>query len=251
MIVLKSKTEIEGMAKAALVTAEMLKGLENVVKPGISTKDIDDWVEKYIRKHDMKPAFKGYCGFPASACTSVNEEIVHGIPSKKRILQEGDIVSVDLGTVWNGYYSDAARTYPVGKVSDLTAKLLQVAKESFFEGLKFCKKGNRLGDISHAIQTYVESAGFAVIRDYVGHGVGRKLHEDPTVPNYGRAGRGPLLVPGMTLAIEPMICTGNYNCKVLSNDWTAVTVDKSYAAHYENTVVITDGEPRLLTLLSE
>ena len=249
MIVLKSAHEIEKMKKAAAVTAAMLDELPSIIAPGISTKDIDHWCEAYIRNHGMLPAFKGYGGFPAAACVSVNEEVVHGIPSKKRLLREGDIVSVDLGTVCNGYYSDAARTYPVGTISDEHARLIRVAEESFFEGLKFCRKGNRLGDVSHAIQTCVESAGFAVVRDFVGHGVGRNLHEDPQIPNYGKAGRGPLLTPGMTLAIEPMICTGAYDVKVLSNDWTAVTCDGSWAAHYENTVVITEGEPRILTLL--
>lgn len=249
MIVLKSRDEIEAMAEAAEVTAHMLEELPGVIRPGMSTKDIDDWVEKYIRKHGMKAAFKGYGGFPACACVSVNEEVVHGIPSKRRLLKEGDIVSVDLGTVHKGYYSDAARTYPVGTISDENARLIKVAEESFFEGLKYCRKGNRLGDVSHAIQTYVEAAGFGVIRDYVGHGVGRNLHEDPQVPNYGKAGHGPVLTPGMTLAIEPMICAGDFKVRVLSNDWTAVTVDGSWAAHYENTLVITEDEPRLLTLL--
>ena len=177
MIVLKSKDEIETMAKAASVTAQMLVELPEVIVPGMSTRDIDEWVEHYIRKHGMKPAFKGYGGFPASACVSVNEEVVHGIPSKRRILREGDIVSVDLGTIYEGYYSDAARTYPVGKISDEHARLIKVAEESFFEGLKYCRKGNRLRDVSHAIQQHVEAAGFGVIRDYVGHGVGRNLHE--------------------------------------------------------------------------
>ncbi len=249
MIVLKSKDEIEIMAQAAAVTAHMLAELPQIIEPGVSTKDIDSWVEKYIRKHGMKPAFKGYGGFPASACISVNEEVIHGIPSKRRILREGDIVSVDLGTVYKEYYSDAARTYPVGAISDEHAKLIRAAEESFFEGLRYCRKGNRLGDVSHAIQTFVEAQGFGVIRDYVGHGVGRNLHEDPQVPNYGKAGHGPLLTPGMVLAIEPMICAGDYDCRVLSNDWTVVTVDGSWAAHYENTVVITEDEPRLLTLL--
>ena len=171
------------------------------------------------------------------------------IPSKKKILREGDIVSVDLGTIYKDYYSDAARTYPVGKTDTENERLIKVAEESFFEGLKFCRKGNRLGDVSHAIQKYVEQAGFSVIRDYVGHGVGRDLHEDPPVPNYGKAHHGPQLVPGMVLAIEPMIAAGDYDVDVLMNNWTAVTIDGSYAAHYENTVVITEDEPRLLTKL--
>ncbi|MCQ2560977.1 MAG: type I methionyl aminopeptidase [Clostridia bacterium] len=249
MIVLKSNEEIELMAAAAEVTAHMLEELPSVIVPGMSTKDIDRWCEEYILRHDMKPAFKGYGGFPATACVSVNEEVVHGIPSKKKILREGDIVSVDLGTIYKGFYSDAARTYPVGKISETDEKLIRVAEESFFEGLKFCRKGNRLGDVSHAIQECVESYGFSVIRDFVGHGVGRNLHEDPQIPNYGKANRGPQLVPGMVLAIEPMIAVGEYDVEVLSNEWTAVTIDRSNAAHYENTVVITDGEPRLLTKL--
>ena len=249
MIVLKSKDEIELMAKAASVTAEMLAKLPDVISPGISTMDIDQWVESYILTNGMKPAFKGYGGFPGSACVSVNEEVVHGIPSKKKILCEGDIVSVDLGTIYAGYYSDAARTYPVGRVDAIHAKLIKTAEDSFFAGLEFCKKGNRLGDVSHAIQSYVEARGFSVIRDYVGHGVGRSLHEDPQVPNYGKAGHGPQLVPGMVLAIEPMIAEGRYDVEVLDNDWTAVTIDGSYAAHYENTVVITEDETRLLTCI--
>ena len=249
MIVLKSNEEIELMAAAAEVTAHMLEELPSVIVPGMSTKDIDRWCEEYILRHDMKPAFKGYGGFPATACVSVNEEVVHGIPSKKKILREGDIVSVDLGTIYKGFYSDAARTYPVGKISETDEKLIRVAEESFFEGLKFCRKGNRLGDVSHAIQECVEGYGFSVIRDFVGHGVGRNLHEDPQIPNYGKANRGPQLVPGMVLAIEPMIAVGEYDVEVLSNEWTAVTIDRSNAAHYENTVVITDGEPRLLTKL--
>ena len=249
MIVIKSKEEIELMARAGEVTAMMLDELPRIIKPGITTKDIDHWCEQFILKHDMKPAFKGYGGFPASACVSVNEEVVHGIPSKKRVLREGDIVSVDLGTIYKDYFSDAARTYPVGKTDDVHAKLIKAAEESFFAGLKFCKKGNRLGDVSHAIQMHVEEAGFTVIRDYVGHGVGRDLHEDPPVPNYGKAHHGPQLVPGMVLAIEPMIAAGDYDVDVLMNNWTAVTIDGSYAAHYENTVVITEDEPRLLTKL--
>ena len=247
MIVIKNKEEIELMKVAGSVTMKMLEELPEVIKPGISTKDIDLWCENFILKHGQKPAFKGYGGFPATACVSVNEEVVHGIPSKKRILHEGDIVSIDLGTIYKGYYSDAARTYPVGKISEENARLIKVAEESFFEGLKFCRKGNRIGDISHAVQQYVEAAGFSVIRDYTGHGVGRNLHEDPAVPNYGKADHGPKLVPGMVLAIEPMIAAGDYDVEVLSNNWTAVMCDGSYAAHYENSVVITEDEPILLT----
>lgn len=247
MIIIKSAEEIELMRQAAVPTKEMLVDLKDIIKPGISTKDIDDYVESYILSAGMKPAFKGYGDYPASACVSVNEEVVHGIPSKKRILKEGDIVSVDLGTIYKGFYSDAARTYPVGKISAEHERLIEVAEKSFFAGIFHARKGNRLGDISCAVQECVESEGFSVIRDYVGHGVGRNLHEDPMVPNYGKANHGPQLVPGMVLAIEPMIAEGGYELKVLSDGWTAVTRDKGYAAHYENTIVITDGDPILLT----
>ena len=247
MIVIKNKSEIDLMIKAGEVTADILKELPSVIKPGMSTKELDKWIEDFILRNDMKPAFKGYGGFPAAACISVNEEIIHGIPSKKKILREGDIVTVDLGTIYKDYYSDAARTYPVGKISDECARLIEVAEESFFEGLKFCRKGYRLGDVSHAIQAFVEAAGFSVIRDYTGHGVGRDLHEDPPVPNYGKAGHGPKLVPGMTLAIEPMIAAGDYDVDVLDNDWTVVMSDGRMCAHYENSLVITEGDPILLT----
>ena len=236
------------MREPGKVTGKILKDLENFIKPGISTMDIDKFVEDTIRAHGMIPAFKGYGGFPGSACVSVNEEVVHGIPSKKRILREGDIVSVDIGCIYKGYNSDAARTYGVGKISDEAQRLIDAARESFFEGLKFCKVGYRLSDVSHAIQKRVEEDGFGVIRDFVGHGIGRELHEDPQIPNYGKPGRGPRLAKGMVLAIEPMITEGTYEVDVLLDNWTAVTVDGKLAAHYENTVVITDGEPELLTL---
>ena len=197
----------------------------------------------------MIPAFKGYGGFPASACVSVNEVIVHGIPSRERKLKEGDIVSVDAGAVYQGWYSDMARTYPVGEISPEAARLVRVTEESFFEGLKYCVEGNYLSDVSHAIQTHLESNGFGVIRDYVGHGLGREMHEQPPVPNYGRPGRGPKLQKGMVLAIEPMVSAGSYAVNVMPDKWTAVTADGSLAAHYENTVVITDAEPQVITLL--
>jgi len=250
MIVLKSADEMVFMSKACEVTGHILEELPEIIKPGISTQDIDEWIAEYIRRNDMKSAFKGYGGFPATACISVNEEVIHGIPSRKKILKEGDIVSVDMGTIYKDYNSDAARTYPVGKVSEESQKLISVAEESFWEGIKFARKGFRIGDISHAIQQYVESNGFSVIRDYVGHGVGRKLHEDPQIPNYGKAGRGPQLVPGMTLAIEPMIAAGDYDVEVLDNEWTVVTTDGSMTAHYENSVLITAGDPKILTCIS-
>jgi len=251
MIIVKSKDEIELMKTAGVVAGEMLKDLRDVIRPGITTMEIDRWVEHYIVRNGQKPAFKGYGGFPYSACVSVNEEVVHGFPSKKRVLQEGDIVSVDLGSIYGGFYSDAARTYPVGKISEVHEKLIATCKASFFEGLKYARKGCRIGDISHAVQERVEADGFSVIRDYTGHGVGRDLHEDPAVPNYGRAGHGPQLVPGMVIAIEPMIAVGDYDVEVAANGWTAYTLDGGYAAHYENTVVITDGEPMLLTCMDE
>jgi len=247
MIVIKSKEEVELIAKACEVTGQILKELPSVIHAGMSTWELDQWIENYIVKHGQIPAFKGYGGFPATACISVNEELIHGIPSKKKIIHDGDIVSVDLGTIYKDFYSDAARTFSVGKVSDTDERLIKTAEESFFAGLKFAKEGNRLGDISHEIQRYVEAAGFSVVRDYVGHGVGRDMHEDPPVPNYGKAGHGPKLVAGMVLAIEPMIAVGSYDVEVLDNDWTVVMCDGSNSAHYENTIVITDGEPRVLT----
>lgn len=248
MIIIKSEDEIDLMRISGKVTGFILKELENFIKPGISTADIDRFVETTIRKNGMIPTFKGYGGFPASACVSINEEVVHGIPSKKRTLREGDIVSVDVGSTYKGYVSDAARTYAVGEVSDMAKKLIDTTRESFFAGLEFCKVGYRLSDVSHAIQERAEKDGFSVIRDFVGHGVGQEMHEEPQIPNYGRPGRGPRLASGMVFAIEPMICEGAYDVKTLSNDWTVVTLDGKLAAHYENTVVITDGEPELLTL---
>lgn len=249
MIIIKSDAEIEMMKVPAKLTAEILRDLGDFIQPGISTHDIDQFVEKRILEGGMIPAFKGYGGFPASACVSVNEVIVHGIPSRDRKLKEGDIVSVDAGAIYQGWYSDMARTYPVGEISPEAARLVRVTEESFFEGLKYCVEGNYLSDVSHAIQMHLESNGFGVIRDYVGHGLGREMHEQPPVPNYGRPGRGPKLQKGMVLAIEPMVSAGSYAVNVMPDKWTAVTVDGSLAAHYENTVVITDAEPQVITLL--
>ncbi|MBQ3322053.1 MAG: type I methionyl aminopeptidase [Firmicutes bacterium] len=248
MIIIKSDSEIDLMRESGKVTGYILKELENVIKPGLSTADVNHFVEKTIRDAGMIPTFLGYGGFPASACVSVNEEVVHGIPDKKRILREGDIVSVDVGSTYKGYVSDAARTYAVGEISEEARHLIDATRDSFFAGLEFCKVGCRLSDISHAIQVSAESEGFSVIRDYVGHGVGQQMHEDPQIPNFGKAGRGPRLAKGMVFAIEPMICEGTYDVRTLSNDWTVVTLDGKLSAHYENTVVITDGEPELLTL---
>jgi methionyl aminopeptidase len=249
MIIMKSNEEIKLMEEAGRVTAMILESLHEVIKPGINSKEIDGFIEDAILKNGMIPAFKGYNGFPASACISINDEVVHGIPSSSRKLNEGDIVSIDTGTVFKGYYSDAARTYPVGDVDEGGLKLISVTEESFFEGLKFCKIGYRLSDISHAIQKHVESNGFSVVRDYVGHGIGKTMHEDPQIPNYGIPQRGPRLAAGMTFAIEPMVNEGGWQVEILSDNWTVKTKDGKRSAHYENTVVITEDEPLLLTML--
>lgn len=249
MIVIKTEHELKIMREAAKVTAHILdEMMETIIEPGITTATIDRLVEAKIRKYHMIPAFKGYGGFPASICASVNDEIVHGIPSSRK-LAEGDIISIDTGTIYKGYYSDAARTYAVGEISEEAEKLIRVTKESFFKGIEFAKVGNRLGDISHAIQAHVEGNGFSVVKEFVGHGIGSNMHEEPQIPNYGPAGRGPRLAQGMVLAIEPMVNAGTDDLVVLEDEWTTRTVDGKYAAHYENTVVITDGEPELLTLL--
>ncbi|MDR2356039.1 MAG: type I methionyl aminopeptidase [Clostridiales Family XIII bacterium] len=248
MIIIKSPAEIQLMRESGRVTAAVLRALAQLIKPGISTKDIDDYVEKTISENGMTPTFKGYNGYPAAVCVSVNEEVIHGIPRKSRLLREGDIVSVDVGGTWKGYVSDAARTYAVGRIDDRARRLIEVTEACFFEGLKFCRAGCRLSDISHAIQCKAESEGFSVVRDFVGHGVGRDMHEEPQIPNYGKPGRGPRLAKGMVFAIEPMITAGSYEVEVLLDNWTAVTRDGSLSAHYENTVVITDDRPELLTL---
>lgn len=248
MIIIKSDQEIDIMRESGKVTAHILKELENFIKPGISTMDIDQFVEKTILSNNMIPSFKGYNGFPASACVSINNEVVHGIPDAARFLKEGDIVSVDVGCTYKGYISDAARTYPVGAISPEAQNLIDATRDSFFEGLKFCRPGYRLSDISHAIQQKAESEGFSVIRDFVGHGVGRAMHEEPQIPNYGKPGRGPRLARGMVFAIEPMINQGTFEVDVLADNWTVVTLDGKLSAHYENTVVITDDEPELITL---
>ncbi|MBR5488384.1 MAG: type I methionyl aminopeptidase [Firmicutes bacterium] len=248
MIIIKSEHEIEMMREAGKVTGQILRELKDVIKPGISTMDIDQYVERRVKEFGMIASEKGYCGFPGSVCTSVNEVVVHGIPSESCILNEGDIVSVDLVVEYKGYMADACRTYAVGEISPKAQHLIDTAEAAFFEGMKYAKVGNRLGDISNAIQQKVESEGFGVIREFVGHGIGKDMHEEPQIPNYGKAGKGPRLVKGMTLAIEPMIVEGSYEVDVLLDDWTVVTIDGGLAAHYENTVVISDGEPELLTL---
>jgi methionyl aminopeptidase len=249
MIIIKTDHEIEYMRKSGRIVGETLALLQELIKPGINTAELDRVAEEYINKCGAIPSFKGYYGFPYSLCISVNSEVVHGFPSEKVVLQEGDIVSVDCGAILNGFHGDAARTFPVGKVSSEAQKLIQVTKESFFKGVEKAVIGNRLTDISHAIQTYVESFGYSVVRDYVGHGIGQNMHEDPEVPNFGRPGRGPKLVKGMVIAIEPMVNLGDYHVKVMPNDWTVVTVDGSLSSHYENTVAIAENGPEILTLV--
>ena len=236
------------MREAGKGCGYILRELANIIRPGISTMEIDRFVEKTVREHGMRAAEKGYCGYPASICVSINDEVVHGIPSKKRHLREGDIVSCDLVVEYDGYMADAARTYAVGTISPEAKHLIETAERAFWNGIAYAKEGYRLSDISHAVQQTVETEGFGVIRDFVGHGIGSEMHEDPQIPNVGKPGKGPRLQRGMTLAIEPMITQGSWEIDVLTDDWTAVTVDGGLAAHYENTVVITDGEPELLTL---
>lgn len=247
-ISIKSEREIESMREAGKVLAKVHDELEQFVRPGISTKDIDKRGEEIIRSFGCIPSFLNYNGYPASICVSINDEVVHGIPTSKRILQDGDIVSLDAGVIYNGYHSDAARTHAVGEISSEAKKLIEVTKNSFFEGIKYAKEGNHLYDISKAIQEYAESYGYSVVRKLVGHGIGKNLHEEPQVPNFKLPGRGVKLQAGMTLAIEPMINIGTYDVKFLSDKWTAVTLDGSLSAHYENTIVITTGEPEILSL---
>jgi len=247
VITLKTEREIESMRRAGRVVARILDETAELVAPGITTWELDRFAESKCKEYGVTPAFKGYHGFPASFCISVNEEVVHGIPSKKRILKEGDIVGVDFGVVADGWYGDSARTYPVGKVAASALQLVEVTKRSLERGIQQCREGNHVSDIGHAIQNYVESFGFSVVRDFVGHGIGRALHEDPQVPNYGSPGRGISLKKGMVLAIEPMINLGKPEVKVLGDGWTAVTVDRSLSAHFEHTVAITDQGPEILT----
>lgn len=248
-VTIKSAREIELMREAGRLLAEVHAELAEFIKPGISTKDIDRYGEKLIREKGCIPNFLNYNGYPASICVSVNDEVVHGIPNKHHILKEGDIVSLDAGLIYKGYHSDAARTHGVGKISKEAQQLIDVTRQSFFEGIKNAKAGKHLHDISNAINDYAESFGYGVVRDLVGHGIGTALHEDPQIPNFHQIRRGIKLVPGMTLAIEPMINAGSWEVCWLDDDWTVVTEDESLSAHYENTVLITDGEPEILTLL--
>lgn len=250
MIIYKSAEEILGMRRSNQIVGQVLSELAGIIKPGIQTKDLDSYAEERAREMGSVPAFKGYRGYPASLCTSINEEIVHGIPSS-RVLREGDILSLDFGVILDGFYGDAAVTYPVGRISNQAEKLIEAAKTSFFRGLEQVKVGNRISDISHAVQTYVEAQGYSVIRSFVGHGIGFSLHEEPQIPNFGSPGRGPRIKPGMTLAIEPMIAAGNWEVKVLDDNWTAVTQDHSLSAHYENTIAVTEEGVEVLSLCQD
>ncbi|MCC2164859.1 type I methionyl aminopeptidase [Brotaphodocola catenula] len=247
-VTIKSAREIERMRVAGKILASVHEELGKALKPGMSTLDIDRLGEELIRSHGCVPSFKNYNGYPASICVSVNDEIVHGIPNSHRILHEGDIVSLDAGVIYEGYHSDAARTHAVGVIDPKAQKLIDVTRESFFEGIRHAKAGNYLNDISSAIQAYAESFGYGVVRDLVGHGIGSHLHEDPEVPNFARKKKGIRLQAGMTLAVEPMINAGTWQVSWMSDGWTVVTKDHSLSAHYENTILITDGEPEILSL---
>ena len=247
MIAIKNERELSVMRKACKITAAARALAGEMVKPGVSTREIDRAVHDFIVSQGAKPSFLNYHGFPASTCISVNSTVIHGIPGNY-ILRDGDIVSVDVGAYYQGFHGDCAATFPCGTISPQAQRLIDVTKQSFFEGIRFAKKGYRVSDISHAIQTHVESNGFSVVRSFVGHGVGAQLHEEPEVPNFGQPGRGPRLLPGITLAIEPMVNVGTPDVTILKDRWTTVTADGKLSAHYENTVLITDGEPEILTV---
>lgn len=256
MIAIKSKSEIELMKKAGEITAIALEKIREAVKPGVTTLELDRIAEEFIRKNGAVPSFKGYkapypsaIDYPGSICASVNNEVVHGIPSLN-MLKDGDIISIDIGVYLNGFHGDAARTFAVGNISDEAKNLINITTQSFYEGIKYAVKGKRIVDISTAIQNHNERNGYSVVREYVGHGIGKEMHEPPQIPNYKTRERGPRLEPGMTLAIEPMVNQGDYRVKLLDNMWTVVTVDGSLSAHYENTIAITDDEPIILTKIS-
>lgn len=247
MIVLKTERELKLMREAGRISAGALKLVGEAVEPGVSTAELDRIAERYILSQGAKPNFKGYNGFPATACISINDQVIHGIPSKKQIIRKGDIVSVDLGAVFEGYHGDNAATFAVGDISLEAQRLMDTTRQSLYEGIKMARAGGRIGDISSAVQQYVEARGYSVVRQYVGHGVGASLHEAPEVPNFGTAGRGVRLLPGMTLAIEPMVNMGSERVKVMPDGWTVLTVDGKLSAHFEHTVVITADGPQVLT----
>lgn len=250
MIIYKSSEELQEIKLSNQIVARILAELKDLIRPGIQTKDLDEYAKRRCKEMDAVPAFKGYRGYPASLCTSINEEIVHGIPSSRK-LQEGDIISLDFGVNYRGFYGDAAVTYPVGKISPRAQKLIETAEKAFEKGIEQMKEGNRLSDISHAVQSYVESQGFSVIRAFVGHGIGFSLHEEPQVPNFGMPGRGPRVKPGLVLAVEPMIAVGDYRVEILADGWTAVTRDRSLSAHFEHTVALTKNGLEILSLWDE
>ncbi len=247
MIAIKNERELASMRKACKITAAARALAGDMVRPGVSTKQIDKAVREFILRQGAKPSFLNYHGYPASACISVNSTVIHGIPNGY-ILKEGDIVSVDVGAYYEGFHGDCAATFACGRISAEAQRLIDVTRQSFYEGIRQATRGHRVSDISHAIQTYVESNGFSVVRSYVGHGVGAQMHEEPEVPNYGAPGRGPRLLPGMTIAVEPMVNAGTHEVRVLKDGWTVITCDGELSAHYENTVLITDGEPEILTV---
>jgi methionyl aminopeptidase len=249
MVIFKSQNEIDRIRKASQIVARTLNLLAANVQPGITTRELDQIAESEIRKAGAVPAFKGYRGFPATLCVSVNEEVVHGIPSDRK-LKEGDIVGLDLGCIWDGFYGDAAKTVPVGEITEEAKRLLETTEKSLLIGIDQARVGNRIGDIGYAVQTLAESSGYTVVRDFVGHGIGRNLHEDPQVPNYGNRGQGPRIKAGMVLAIEPMVCQGRADVEVLADNWTAVTRDGSLAAHFEHSIAITDNGPEILSVVS-
>ena len=250
MITIKNERELDLMRQACKITAAARALAGEMVRPGMTTKQIDKAVYEFIVSQGAKPSFLHYNGYPASVCISVNDTIIHGIPGHY-VLREGDIVSVDVGAYIGGFHGDCAATYPCGQVSDEAMRLIKVTQQSFWEGIKNARKGCRVSDIGHAVQAYVEANGFSVVRDFVGHGVGAKLHEPPEVRNYGPAGHGPRLLPGMTIAVEPMVCAGDWQVKVLADKWTTVSLDGSLTAHYENSILITDGEPEVLTVTED
>ena len=250
MITIKSKHELKIMQKAGQISKAALLAAGDLVAPGVTTRQLDEAARRVIEKAGAKPAFLGYGGVPATICCSINDEVIHGIPGD-RVIQEGDIVSIDTGAIYEGYYGDNAATFGAGKISEEAQKLIDVTRQSFYEGIKFARKGQRISDISHAIGAYCEARGYGVVREFVGHGIGTKMHEAPEIPNFGAPGHGPRLMPGMTLAIEPMINMGTWKVKVLPDGWTVKTLDGSLSAHYENTVLITEGEPIILTSVGD
>ncbi len=250
MISIKSPSEIEKMRAAGRLTAQARALAGSMIRPGVTTLEIDREVRRFIESHGAKPSFLGYGGFPGSICASVNEVVIHGIPGHRK-LEEGDIVSIDVGAYLDGFHGDCAATFPCGEIGDEAKRLIGVTRESFWKGIQFARAGGRISDIGHAVQQYVEANGYSVVRDFVGHGVGRQMHEPPEVPNFGAAGHGARLQPGMTVAVEPMVCAGDWHVKNLDGNWTTVSVDGSLTAHYENTIAITDGEPEILTVCDE